>query len=319
MSDAQLDHQLLRLFTELMDTGALHKAAARMDISLAAASRGLQRLRGIFNDKLFLKTGLGMTPTPHAQGLAPGIRRTLSMMESLTTPVAFDPARSTRSFRVAMMDNGIVAALYGLMPRFRRLAPRASLDVVPLDAEVSEQLRDGHVDLAIFPREDLPPDCHRLTLIDSVYACLMCREHPLARATDEGQAPPLAEYLKARRLSIRSRWGNVTRFVEHIAMPDLPYQEPASVVSYFLGAPLLLAHTDLVLVMPEPTARGFERLMPLTVRPTPIPSAPFRPQLIWHDRVHADPGVRWLRELIVANLDEQTSPAWTAAALRASR
>lgn len=307
MSDAPIDLQLLRLFTELMDTGALHKAAARMDLSVAAASRGLQRLREIFNDKLFLKTGQGMTPTPNALALAPGIRRALSMLESLTTPLAFDPARSTRSFRLAMMDNGIVAALRGLMPRFRQLAPRASLEVVPLDAEVSEQLRDGHIDLAIFPREDLPPDCHRLTLIDSVFVCLMCRDHPLARATPEGQAVPLAEYLKARRLSIRTRWGNATRFIEHVAMPELPYQEPASVVAYFLGAPLLLPRTDLVLVLPEPTARGFERILPLAVRPTPLPSVPFRPQLIWHDRVHADPGVRWLRQLIVANLEAEAS------------
>jgi DNA-binding transcriptional LysR family regulator len=305
MVNSQLDHHLLQLFTELMDTGALHKAAERMDLSIAAASRGLQRLREIFNDKLFLKTGLGMTPTPHAQALAPGIRRALSMMESLTAVVAFDPARSTRHFRIAMLDNGIVAALYGLMPQMRRLAPLTSLEVVPLTADVGEQLREGHVDLAIFPKEDLPPDCHRQPLIDSVFACLMCRQHPLAGLCARGQAPRLDDYLKYPRLSVRTRWGNATRLIEHVAMPDLPPQEPASVVPYFLGAPLLLLHTDLVLVMPLPTARGFARMLPLELRPTPISSAPFRPQLIWHDRVHADPSVRWLRDLIVAAVQEQ--------------
>ena len=307
MTDAQLDHQLLRLFTELIDTGALHKAAARMDISLAAASRGLQRLREILNDKLFVKTGLGMTPTPHARFLAPGMRRALAMLESLARPVAFDPERSTRSFRVALMDNGIVAALYGLMPRFRQLAPRASLEVLPLEADVGEQLREGHVDLAIFPKQDLPPDCHRMTLIDSVYACLMCREHPLARSSAPDQPVPLADYLECRRLSVRSRWGNATHFVEHVAMPELAYQDPACVLPYFLGAPLLLPGTDMILVMPQPTAVGFARILPLAMRPTPLPSAAFRPQLIWHDRVHADPSVRWLRELIVSSVDADAS------------
>lgn len=305
MVNTQLDQQLLRLFTELMDTGALHKAAERMDLSLAAASRGLQRLRLIFDDKLFLKTGLGMTPTPLGQELAPEIRRALSMMEALTMPLAFDPARSTRHFRVALMDNGIVAALYGLMPKFRRLAPCASLEVVPLNADVGEQLREGHVDLAVFPKEDLPADCHRLTLVDSVFACLMCQHHPLALAEAPGQPPPLDEFLRYPRLSVRTRWGNATRLIEHIAMPELPHREPAAVLPYLLGAPLMLLQTDLVLVMPRPTAVGFARLLPLAVRPTPIPSAPFRPQLIWHDRVHADPSVRWLRELIVASVAEQ--------------
>lgn len=305
MANTQLDQQLLRLFTEIMDSGALHKAAERMDLSLAAASRGLQRLRLIFNDKLFLKTGLGMTPTPLGLELAPEIRRALSMMEALTMPLAFDPARSTRRFRIALMDNGIVAALYGLMPRFRRLAPCASLEVVPLNADVGEQLREGHVDLAVFPKEDLPADCHRVTLVDSVFACMMCHRHPLAGAEAPEQPPPLDTYLQYPRLSVRTRWGNATRLIEHVAMPELPHREPAAVLPYMLGAPLLLLQTDMVLVMPRPTALGFARLLPLVVRPTPLPSAPFRPQLIWHDRVHADPSVRWLRELIVATVAEQ--------------
>lgn len=303
MTEDQLDHRLLRLFTELIETGALHKAAAQMDISLAAASRGLQRLREICNDKLFVKTGLGMTPTPHALALAPGMRSALSMLESLTMPVAFDPARSTRHFRIAMMDNSIVAALFGLMPRFRQLAPQASLEVVPLDPDVGEQLREGHVDLVLFPKEDLPPDCHRLTLIDSVFACLMCREHPLARASAPDQPLSLADYLGCRRLSVRTRWGSSSHFIEHIAMTELPCQEPACVVPYFLGAPLLLPGTDMILVMPRPTALGLARILPLAIRPTPLPSAPFRPQLIWHDRVHADTAVRWLRQLIVSTID----------------
>lgn len=233
------------------------------------------------------------------------MRRALSMMEALTTPLAFDPARSTRHFRIALMDNGIVAALYGLMPRFRRLAPCASLDVLPLNADVGEQLREGHVDLAVFPREDLPADCHRLTLVDSVFACMVCSRHPLALAQAPGQPPLLDEYLKYPRLSVRTRWGSATRLIEQIAMPELPHREPAAVLPYLLGAPLMLLHTDMVLVMPQPTAVGFARMLPLAVRPTPLPSAPFRPQLIWHDRVHADPSVRWLRELIVATVAEK--------------
>ena len=101
-------------------------------------------------------------------------------------------------------------------------------------------------------------------------------------------------------------------------MPSLEDDPAAVVMPYFLGAPFLVAQTDLVLVLPRPTAEYFARVLPLAVLPTPIPSAPFRPQLVWHHRVHADAGLKWLRALIIAQARRSREDAPVAATCTAA-
>jgi hypothetical protein len=40
--------------------------------------------------------------------------------------------------------------------------------------------------------------------------------------------------------------------------------------------------------------------MPLMTVALPVPSLPFRLQLVWHERTHADPGAACFRSLVVA-------------------
>ena len=70
-----LDLDVLQLFAALMETGALHRAATRLDISQPMASRELNRMRAIFNDKLFIKAGAGMVPTARGRAAACDCRR----------------------------------------------------------------------------------------------------------------------------------------------------------------------------------------------------------------------------------------------------
>lgn len=299
MKDAPLDLELLRFFAALMDTGALNRAAIRLELSQPAASRALQRLRELFHDKLFVKSGLGMAPTPRALALRPAVDEALAKLEALILAESFDPARTTRRFRIAMMDNALLIAMRSVLPEFLRQAPRAALEIVPVETDIAEQLRDGRADLVVFTRPALPPDCHAHVLVESDYVCLMRKSHPLLAVTPTGTAPTLEAFRRYPRISIKARWGPTVRAIDQSAMPALEECEPAITTPYFLGAPLLLTETELILVVPRPTAEQFCRMQPLAFLPTPIPSALFRPQLVWHDRVHADGAVKWLRELII--------------------
>ena len=299
MNDSTLDLELLRFFAALMDTGALNRAAVRLDLSQPAASRALTRLRELFGDKLFVKSGLGMAPTPRALALKPAVDEALAKLEALIQAESFDPARTARKFRIAMMDNALLIAMRSVLPEFLRQAPRAALEIVPVEFDIAEQLRDGRADLVVFTRPALPPDCHAHVLVESDYVCLMRKAHPLLAATPAGARPALDEFRRYPRISIKARWGPAVRMIDQSAMPALEDGGPAIITPYFLGAPLLLTETDLILVVPRPTAEQFCRMQPLAFLPTPIASARFRPQLIWHDRVHADAAVRWLRGLII--------------------
>lgn len=316
MKDGQLDLDLLRFFAALKQTGALHRAAAQLEWSQPAASRALQRLRGLFDDKLFVKSGMGMAPTPRALSLWPGLQDALARMEALVVPEVFDPSQSRRNFRIALMDNAVAVVLRPVLAEFLRRAPKATLEILPLEADVAEQLREGRTDLVVYVRPYLPPDCHSRELLASDYVCLVRRGHPLLKETVPGRAPSLAAFRRYPRISVKARWGTNVRTIDQSAMPGLE-DRPATVLApYFLAAPLLLQDTDLVLVLPRPTAQGFADKLPLELLPTPQASGVYRPELAWHDRVHKDPAIRWLRELICEVMDQRRAAAAAAAAPR---
>jgi len=67
---------------------------------------------------------------------------------------------------------------------------------------------------------------------------------------------------------------------------------------YFMSAPWFLAETDLVICLPRRAALKLANAADLQV--VPLPESPrFSFGLLWHERVHRDPGMRWFRDWIV--------------------
>ena len=291
----------LRLFQALLETGALHKAAGRVGISLAAANRELGRLREAFQDRLFVKAGHGMAPTPRTLAIQRRVLTALGELEQVQAPEAFDPSLSREVFRVAVADNGFVLFLGKILPAFMRQAPLAQLKVEQLTTGVYDHLRDGALDFAIFPSEQVPPNYHCRLLADSVFACLLRADHPLAAATPPGERPTLEAYLRHPRVAYHVDRGHESFDFEALAMGETDLGRPAVISPYFLGVPMLLLRSQLTTIVPLPTAEYFARRLPLAVLPTPVPSRPFRPRLIWHERVHASPALRWFRSLFSAD------------------
>lgn len=287
----------LRLFQALMQTGALHKAAAHLAISVATANRELGHLRDAFHDKLFVKAGHGMAPTPRAVAALPRIEAALDELERAQSSGEFDPSRTRELFQIAVADNGFLLFVGRLLPGFVRRAPLAQLKVSQLTANVYDQLRDGPLDAAIFPSEQVPPDFHCRLLADSEFVCLLRSGHPLVTEIPRQGRPAIDAYVRYPRVVYHVERGHESFDFEELALGDARLGEPTIVSPYFLGVPLLLLDSDLTTIVPRPTAEYFARILPLAILPTPIPSRPFRPRLIWHERVHASAPSRWFRSL----------------------
>lgn len=297
MDHANLDLEHLRFFMALMETGALHRAAIRQEMSQPAASRALAHLRETFSDKLFTKSGMGMVPTARAMALLPALREACDKLEAVLAPPQFDPRASERRFRLVAADNAFFVVVSPVIPEFLRQAPRAYLDIVPPGTDAVDDLRTGSLDAAIVPAVELPPEFHRRRLFSADFVCLMREDHPLALATPEGKRPAMEEFARYRRMAIRFRWGTEMLAMEKRAREPMDAGEPAIQAPYFLGIPHVLVETDLVVVVPKPSAVRFMETLPLAIRPTPVPFTPFRPELVWHDRSQADPGMQWFRSL----------------------
>src|SRR5687767_9886323 len=96
-----LDIGMLRAFDALMRERSVSRAAARLFLSQPAVSASLNKLREVFGDPLFTRTSHGVVPTARAHALAPQVQEVLRGIAGLLdADEAFDPARSSRIFRI---------------------------------------------------------------------------------------------------------------------------------------------------------------------------------------------------------------------------
>src|SRR5690349_9146823 len=103
---AQLDGGLLLVLRELLRLRRTTPVAERLRLSQSAVSHALGRLRRLFGDPLFVRRPHGLEPTRHALELGPRIDALLeSLNDALGLSARFDPATTTRGFRLAAPDS----------------------------------------------------------------------------------------------------------------------------------------------------------------------------------------------------------------------
>jgi DNA-binding transcriptional LysR family regulator len=73
----------------------------------------------------------------------------------------------------------------------------------------------------------------------------------------------------------------------------------ARAVPYFLAGLLLVARTDYVVTISERLARAMEHVLDLEIYDPPLLIKPYVLNLVWHPRMEADSGHRWLRDVLV--------------------
>ncbi len=92
---------LLTLFLTVYDTNSVGRAAEVLDINQSSVSHGLENLRGILGDQLFIKQGRGITPTERAIALAPEVRSMLASLEGMIRKSDYDPKSDDRAVTLA--------------------------------------------------------------------------------------------------------------------------------------------------------------------------------------------------------------------------
>ncbi|NIY76050.1 LysR family transcriptional regulator [Thalassospira sp. HF15] len=153
IDELDLDYRLLRLFLTIYDEGSVTAAAHRLDIGQPTVSHGLDRLRQIIGDPLFVRSGRSVAPTAHADEIAPQVRSLLQGMHGLTRVVTFDPGNADHSARfvIGANDYEVAVILPALMQRVQNCAADIRLKVLPVPGleRMVKWLRDGTIDHAI--------------------------------------------------------------------------------------------------------------------------------------------------------------------------
>lgn len=303
---ASIDLNLLRVLAALLETRSITRTGEQLGISQPAASRSVARLRRLLGDELLVRTSGGYVLTPHLEALRPRVTAALAAAEEVFSPVAFEAATARRAFRLAATDYGSMTVVTPMAPRFMALAPQARLDIRPWAVDTLAELESGGLDMALYADASLPPQFHYRELFVETYACVVRRGHPLDQRLNRspgeeeeqrrlplevfGQYPhALMTYPDGRNVGVDDPFSRMGMVLRHVPL-RLPY---------FLAAPWIVAESDLVMTVPRRIADRLARVADLVVLSLPASAETFSYRLVWHERGHKDPALRWLRSLIL--------------------
>lgn len=297
-----ITEELLEFITLLVKNKHLGMTAQRLGISEPSASRMLTAARDVFSDPLFVRHGRGLAPTHRALSIAERAPGLLEAMRALCDDEVFVPARLERVFRFACLDNAIAMVLDAVMPAFMDAAPRAGISLRMHDERTIEALRAGELDLAIFPAVNLPDDFGSAPLLETSYVNVVRAEHPLAGLAGTDEVAENIRNFRRIQIVVHPDTDPIDGGIPGPAKVPFAAGGTAVWTDSWLGALLLLQHTDTVAALPWRTAERIAEAMPL-VALSAIPEAPvLKPSLIWHKRHQSDPAFVWLRSLFAANV-----------------
>lgn len=177
---ARMDLNLLVALQVLMEEQSVTRAAERLYITQPAMSKTLQRLRELFDDPLFIRSGRGLIPTPRATELATQLPSVLSGVSQLVERTTFDPQVYDGEMRIMTAEFIAVQVIPTLTRRVISEAPHMSLTLTSEVGEEARALEDGSLDFAIEIARPYGSEFHVTPLGSFTPAVWMRTGHPLA-------------------------------------------------------------------------------------------------------------------------------------------
>ncbi len=285
---SDLNGHLLELLVAVSEEGSITGAAARLGVTQSAVSHGLDRLRSIVGDPLYLRSGRGIAATARAELLVPQARALLEGMRSMVTQGGFDPTRYHGRVTIAANDLQRELLLPRVLQRLRAEAPGLTMRIIPSGVPSPEMLRDGRCQAVITPRPPDAADLMQTRLFEDRYVVYFDPARRSAPATlDDYLAAEHATvvYEPQRSLDIDhvlAERGVERRFV--VTVPGI-----AALAAFVRGTEMLAT---------APSVIAGSLMAGLAHAEPPLPCPPLPMYLIWHARHQADPMHLWLRRTI---------------------
>lgn len=289
-----MDLNLVHLFMAIYRQRNLTRAGESLGVTRPAVSAGLRRLRDEFQDPLFLRRAHGVEPTIRATAMAEKLELALILIEEAAKPPGeFDPTQENREFVVGMSDYGVAVILPALLQRLRQEAPNITLAVRhPGNEGARKALDGGTFDLLIGNVQESLERIRQQKLLSECFAGLVDQSHPLTNKTftpeELNKYPALLTEGPAN-----DRWWEHENIRATGYVPRQVFSIPV-----FLGVALLLKDSPLICVTAERLRRIFMAAYPVTEIPLPFGDQTIIVRQYWHERWHADPAHRWLRQTI---------------------
>lgn len=179
----------LRDFLEVVDCGGIRAAARRSGFSQASISRNLAALESDYGVPLLERSASGARLTESGKVLLQHARLASLELEKARDEITGIARGRSRTVNVSMTASGEAVLLPRVVGRIHQQFPDAILNLMQSSpAHAAAGLRDGSLDLAVFPSAgafDQGFTCQRLFSADVIVAARV--GHPLADSTTIAQ------------------------------------------------------------------------------------------------------------------------------------
>jgi len=303
MNTPRVDLNLLVAFDALMEYRNVTRAARAIGLSQPAMSNALSRLRDLFADRLLVRSGLGMSPTPRALEAHGAVRDALTAVNGVLGKVErFDPARDVRRFRVAFAEDAALYLLPNMAPAIAA-SPGIEMDILSTAHFAGVELvlnGTTEASVGLVPKAS-PKELRFERLFRERTVAIAHRGHP-AFTTKGGKAVRkigLADFLAFPHVAIRPSTNSRGRIDQALAKIG-KHRRVAFYIPHFMVAPYLVPGSELIAGVAERVARRLAAELDLVVAEVPVGGEPYDACLAWHRRFDQDRGHMWLREMIIA-------------------
>jgi DNA-binding transcriptional LysR family regulator len=288
-----LDFNLLIALDALLRERSVTAAAHRLGLSVSAMSRTLSRLRRALGDPILVPAGRAMVATPHAEAITEQVRSLASAVRAVLGPPAqLEIDKLRRDFTIRANEAFVLLHAARLSAAVTRAAPGVRLRFAPKPDKEIGSLRDATIDLDIGVVSGDGAELRAQALFRDSFVGIARLGHPLLEAERVTAADYTAwgHVVASRR---GRRGGPVDEALEAMGL----VRQVSIVVPSFPAVIAVAAASDLIGLVPRSFfaagAVGRTAMFDL-----PVVTPKITVSQIWHPRMDADPGHRWLRALV---------------------
>lgn len=298
MNELSLDGRLLQMFVAVYETSSVTEAAYRLDVTQSTVSHGLARLRKITGDPLFVASGRGIAPTPHAHVLAKQADEILIRLAQFTIAERYDPSTDEGAFAVAAYDYEIETILRPALPILRQQAPNLTLRVVRSygQTEWVQVLRENRADLVFtLASVQVESDLNQQILLEDRYVCFFDASSRLAPNS-------IHAYVAALHVIVTSdglRPCEIDMALKALGVSRKIVLEAPS----FGTVATLIQKSNIVATMPSRLKDSLFSTYSFVELPFEI--SPLQIVQVWHNRNTTSRRHQWFRELICDVVNSQ--------------
>ena len=294
------DLNLLRTLDVLLQEGSVTRAAERLHVTQQAMSGTLKRLREQFGDELLIQVGRRLEPTPLGSALLGPVHEVmLHIARMVDTTPSFDPALSTRSFKMAMSDYANLIVSPPMLAMLSKQAPQMTWHHLQLDPAIYQDLDAGTLDFGLLPsnwrlhQENLPSGIQSMTLFEDDFVCAVDQDSSI------GETMSIDEYASTPHCVLRVG-GGVRTIIDNAWTINRLVPRVAATNPSFINLLPMIIGTPMVATIPRRLAKPFAGCWPVRILECPIEIDRLDQRLNWHERNSEEPAHKFMRECYAA-------------------